>query len=79
MNYIMNYMIRDENGISLMKVDNHTAQMIICQTKGHFRHYRSVNQPLETKLIFEILEAAVWTCRPGAEIYLHSGTKLIPE
>jgi len=76
------YMIRDENGILLMKVKNDIAVRIIVGTSGEFKPYKYPNPhkpTADTEVIcYQITDDCSMETDCG-KFYLWAGTKLIPE
>jgi hypothetical protein len=72
----MSYLIRDKNGILLLKIDDLAANQIIVDCAGHFRSWKTENR--EVSNVFEISEASCLTLL-GIKIFLWEGTLLIPD
>jgi len=70
------YMIRDENGILLMQVENNIADRIIVGTSGEFKPYKPT---ADTEVIcYQITDDCSMETDCG-KFYLWAGTKLIPK
>lgn len=73
----MSYIVRNSDGILLMKLENRHALYIINGTKGHFRNYRSATD-LNSKTAYVLDEDSAFRM-PFGSLYLWEGTLLIPE
>lgn len=69
------YVIRDENGIMLMKVKNDVAQRIIKGVPGVFKPYKPT---ADTEVVCYQITVDSSMLTGSGRFYLWAGTKLIP-
>lgn len=65
--------VRDKNGIMILRIDNATMALIIAGCEGKFRPYRNTNKP-----VFEITHESHRVNIAGMQIFLWKGTLIFP-
>ena len=73
----MTYTVRDDRGVMLMELENQLALKVINTTIGHFRSYRTRDNP-NVKTVYQIDDDTVFRA-PFGRLFFWKNTLLIPD